>query len=187
MFDLHYAHVQYFHEPNLLRLAARAGFEAVRRWQLKDGHDVGVLLRPQRRIPAEDAVWSPVQRSDDLRRRLEDRRARTRAWLVSLEGTVCLYGATAQGLAFLHAFQSDRRFVAVADDNPGYEGYALYSSEQRIPVVGPRHDALRGSTDVIITAYLHDAAITDRLKAAGFSGEIVSVRESPAFVSGAGR
>ncbi|MBI3021754.1 MAG: methyltransferase domain-containing protein [Candidatus Omnitrophica bacterium] len=176
LFDLHYAHVQYFHEPNLLRLAARAGFQVVQSWCLKQGHDMGVLLRPQHSVTAQ-GLGLVTHDAEGLRRGLEGRRALGHAWLNSLEGTVSLYGATAQGVAFLHVFQSHRRFTAVADDNPAYAGYALYTTGQSVPIVDPTHEAIRRSDHLIITAYLHDEIIAERLRAIGFSGRIFSIRE----------
>lgn len=176
LFDLHGFHVQYFHEPNLLRLAARAGFGLVRSWQLKQAHDVGVLLRPQPAAAITD--WSTgALTAATLRARLSERREQLRAWLTSLEGAVSLYGATAQGGSFLHAFQADRRFAAAADDNPDYAGYALYSRTQTVPVVSPSHAVIRRSDHVILTAYLHDAVLTERLRSSGFDGGIFSMRD----------
>lgn len=186
LFDLHYAHVQYFHEPNLLGLAAQAGFEPVRNWQIKDGHDVGVLLRPARHPVARDS-GSGLQASDSLCSRLEERRARTCAWLASVEGPVALYGACAQGAAFLDVFQAEGRFAVAVDDNPSYEGYALYSASQCVPVVRSTHEAARRSAHVVIAAYLHDTVIASRLREAGCAGQVVSLRApAPAF-SEAGR
>jgi len=183
VFDLHYAHVQYFHESNLVRLASRAGFEPVRRWWLKGGHDIGMLLRAARPTRAEPSVSGPAV-VRDLHDRLEDRRARTRAWLASLEGPLSLYGAISQGVAFLHAFQTDCRFAVVADDNPEYAGYALYSAAQRVPVVSASNEMVRRSTHVIIAAYLHDTLITTRLRGElGYAGQVVSLREPVSALS----
>ena len=176
LFDLHCFHVQYFHAPNLLRLAARAGFGVVRSWQLKQGHDVGVLLRPQPAAAITDRPASALTAAG-LRARLSERLEQLRAWLTSLDGAVSLYGATAQGGSFLHTFQADRRFVAVADDNPDYAGYALYSQAQTVPVVLPWHESFRRSDHVILTAYLHDVVLTERLRSSGFDGTIFSLRD----------
>lgn len=175
LFDLHYAHVQYFHEVNLARLVARTGFEVERSWWLKEGHDVGLLLRPG--VPRDGAPPSSCRvTSPSLRQRLDGRRRRGRRLLESLRGRVGLYGATWQGVAFLDVFQGDCSFSLVIDDNDDYVGRRLYCWRQAVPVVGRGSEALRSVDHVIITAYLHDKVIEARLREAGFSGDVLSVR-----------
>jgi 2-polyprenyl-3-methyl-5-hydroxy-6-metoxy-1,4-benzoquinol methylase len=174
LFDLHCAHVQYFYEENLLALAAKAGFVAERQQLLKGGHDFGVLLYSQHRNSFD--IEPVVRDFDDLGARLEHRRSQSRTFLAELSGEVALYGATWQGITFLNIFQQDCRFTLAMDDNADYTGYALYSREQILPVCLPTVRTLTDISVVLITAYLHDLAIADRLRATGFLGRIFSIR-----------
>ena len=174
LFDLHYAHVQYFHEPNLLRLAARGGFRAERQWRLKGGHDIGVLLRPQRNALSNLAVPA-VAVSSDLSRSLECRQSQGRAFLATLAGNVALYGATWHGVAFLTTFQLDKDFTMAIDDNADFSGCRIYSKRQCIPVRVPTAKAFEGVDTVLITAYLHEEVIAAKLQGMGFNGGILRV------------
>ena len=173
LFDFHYAHVQYFHESNLLRLIAKAEFMVERSWLLKEGHDVGMLLRPHRGVDMRPVA---ALNSGRLAADLEHRHAEGRELLTSLPGDVVLYGATWHGVAFLNAYQLERQFAVAFDDNVDYAGYALYSSAQKIPVSEPDIGLLLSVNTVVITAYLHDRVIATKLRDIGFRGRIVSTR-----------
>ena len=142
---------------------------------------MGVLFRPganPQRPPSTDEGWGAA-----VSARLKARWQRDQAWLASLERPLVLYGATSQGQAFLNAFP-DQEFVAVADDNPDYAGYALYTLKGFTPVVPATDERLHGCAHIIITAYLHDAVIAERFCQAEAAGRIWSIRASEPMLSG---
>lgn len=169
-FDLHNEHVQYFHRGNLLRLVARAGFALVREQQIKNGHDLGLLLK--KGPPLRDSC-PPAQSTADLAQRLTDARAAWNRRLGAMEGDFILYGATSQGSAFLNALLHPERVAAVLDDNAEHQGLALFTPGHLVPVEGIEWLTLKTASAVIISAYLHQRVIAERLTAAGFKGEIL--------------
>ncbi len=184
LFDLHYAHVQYFHEAHVLALAARAGFTLERRWHLKQGHDMGFLLRA---APAQAAHGIPAAViAPALAERFDARRRDGRRVLAGLSGRIGLYGATWQGLSFLTTFDDDRAFAAVVDDNAGYDGFVLFSRRQRVPVVRPSLSELAELDAIIITAYLHEAAIRDTLQRIGYAGRLIRVEPACEMIAAPG-
>lgn len=175
VFDLHCAHVQYFHESNLLRLITQVGLEPIRHWYLKEGHDIGLLLKPiGKRTQRVQHLPAPAM-SKHLQERLERRLAQGRALLSRLQGATALYGATWPGLSFLNYFQLDRRFVIAFDDNPDYDGCVLYSRTHRLPVHRPSAERVQSLKTIIITAYLHEPAIVETLQQLEFSGEVIRI------------
>lgn len=174
VYDLHIPHVQYFHKPNLLALAARAGFLTEKYWQIMGDHDFGVLLRAtagNSHIPSVAKPQIPFDFSSLVEQRLEQ----SRSVLTTLGNRVALYGANTQAATFVNAHQMDRRFVFAFDDNPAFWGCALFSKEQVIPVRKPDPEALGEVDAVLITAYLHEKPILGRLDDMGFRGEVVRI------------
>lgn len=180
LFDFHMPHVHYFHEDNLLALAARAGLVVERQWRLKHDHDLGVLLRSQSGIQRQIAELSAPD-SEDLKGRLDKRKSQGQAFLASLRGNVALYGASWHGATFLNVFQSDCHFAMAFDDNPDYNSCYMYSREQIVPVQYPKIERLKGIDAVVITAYLHINAISEKLRQTGFTGKLVSIEPELAF------
>ena len=175
--DLHLAHVQYFTEANFRRLAASAGLETLQYFSIKNGHDMGFVVRPARRDVVA-AVGAPSARMAELlARRVSGGLARAS----SLDGTAVLYGATPTAQAFLGLFDGVCAYDFALDDNHEYAGYALYGAHQSVPILSPADVDLSAISTVIITSYLHDAVIAQKLRLAGFKGKILSTRpERPA-------
>lgn len=175
LFDLHCAHVQYFREANFVLLAARAGLAVERMWRLKDGHDFGALLR-------KDRVTVPTPRrgpDPGLGAALARRRDAVASIVRALPEPVALYGATWHGVGFLGALGEFRRFAFALDDNDDYAGYALFGRTQTVPVMPPARERLRNVGAVLITAYLHDRVIGERVRALGFEGPLWSIGAAP--------
>ena len=97
--DFHYPHVHYYRRHELEILFARAGFEIVETLNIKNGHDVGFILRPVTpSAPAVPAVLTDAKAFADglaARRRMGSDR------LAALKGTIALYGANAYSQAIL--------------------------------------------------------------------------------------
>lgn len=175
LYDFLYAHVQYFHERNLLRLAVKAGFRLERSWQLKDEHDAGFLFSHSESAGRDLGSEQAPVFADDLAERIDDRRRSGRGYLSGLAAPIALYGANWIGLTFLSVHQSDRKFDCFLDNNADYGSYAVYSKTQSLPVRLPTLEVLRDIRTVIITAYLHQEAITETLGVLGYAGKVVSI------------
>ena len=86
-----------------------------------------------------------------------------------------VYGANAGSQAMFGFFpQIKPEFVI--DDTPSYEGAFSYSSEARFKIVKPTAENLRSVEAVLIAAYIHDKVISEKIRAAGFVGDIYSLR-----------
>lgn len=170
--DFHYPHVQYFYKPNLLALAVKAGFVTEREWELMDGHDLGVMLRPQSSSLSSQAVPSGLEFSHQLGSNLKNYLLQGHKFLVEQSAQVALYGASWHGVAFLNAFEASCSFVCAFDDNSDYVNHSLYSNQQTIPIYSPTEQKLQDIDIIIITAYLHKKAIAERLREKGFKGKI---------------
>ena len=182
LFEFHYAHVQYYHEQNLLALAKKAGFKAERLWHLKDGHDVGVLFSADE--PAlENLSAAANQEQVDFGLRLASCRDESLDLLGQQEGDLVFYGATSQGSAFLTAMGNDREFASVLDDNFNYSGCVVYSSQQSVPICSPTSVSLEGVSTVFITAYSHEKNMLMKLRSLGFSGRVVGANPKFAYLN----
>ena len=170
--DFHYPHVQYFYKSNLFALAAKAGLVAERDWHIMNGHDFGVMMRPQSDRLSEKDV-APVQFTKNLDAILKSYLSDGHNFLAELSGNVALYGASWHGVAFLNAFQSSSHFVCAFDDNIDYVNQSLYSYKQTVPIYSPNLPKLKEVDVVIITAFLHKNAIAEELRKKGFKGRIL--------------
>lgn len=170
--DFHYPHVHYYLAQGAEALFNRAGFDIVETVDIKDGHDIGFMLRletPARRDPQprqDDDIAEAFQR---LRRTAADRLAR-------LPGPVALYGANAYSQALLGLFPDGGRYAAMFDDTESYVGYSAYGSGVDLPIGPPDADKLKAVGTVVITAYLHDRPIARKVREMGFDGPILTVR-----------
>jgi hypothetical protein len=183
LFDFYYPHVQYFREDSLERLVARAGLAIERRWLPKNGHDMGLLLQGATPRPVNASAKAGPD-ADGLCVRLSRRLDEVRRAVAALPGRVGMYGATWQGVAFLRACDDARPIAAAFDDSAAMAGCALYGPSQSVSIAQPSYAALRGLDVVIITAYLHDAVIAEKLRAMQFAGRILTIRpdgESPSL------
>jgi SAM-dependent methyltransferase len=178
--DIVLQHVQYFTLETFIGLARRAGLEPLRVLTIKDGHDFGVLFRAAERPAGWEAPDSGIAPAGDLSARLGDAVIRGAKRLSAVPGAMALYGATAQGQAFLTLYgaepQAEPRFVRVYDDNPSLIGRHLAGGGQTPVVVRPDAESLRDVDAILICAYLHDEVIAGRLRALRFQGDILSAR-----------
>jgi hypothetical protein len=64
----------------------------------------------------------------------------------------------------------------IFDDTPSYHDAFAYSPEFRFPILGLSLSRLEEVDVVVISSYVHDAAIALKLRDVGFIGEIFSLR-----------
>jgi 2-polyprenyl-3-methyl-5-hydroxy-6-metoxy-1,4-benzoquinol methylase len=172
--DFHYPHVHYYRRPELEILFARAGLAIAETVEIKNGHDVGFILRPV----ASRAASVPANSHDAMafaaalaaRRRLGSER------LASIKGTIALYGANAYSQAILGLYPDVAKLGIVFDDTPMYEGQRTYGPGIDIEIRPPDAVRLKAVDAVIITAYLHDVVINQKLQSFGFPGPVYTVR-----------
>lgn len=172
--DFHYPHVHYFRSEAIETMLARAGFAVVEKISIKDGHDLGLLLRP---VAPDPDLAAPIAPSlGEVTGRLSARRLRGEAKLMAITGDVALYGANAYSQALLGLYPAAARFVRVFDDTPMYIDLRAYGPKIDLPIGPPTAEALSKLAAVVITAYLHDAPIATKLRAMGYGGAIYTVR-----------
>jgi len=172
--DFHLAHVQYFSQQNFETLAGEVGLRAERTLSLKNGHDFGILFRAAAPVQPSHRPSSYADKS--LASRVKERLAQGHTKLEKLEGPVAIYGATWHGQSFLTNFSATRIFDVALDDNESYAHCALYSRNQKVPIVMPSAAILAGMNAVIVGAYLHDLVIARKLRQIGYRGAVVSTR-----------
>jgi SAM-dependent methyltransferase len=181
--DLHAQHVNYFDFVTLIELGARFGLVPVRSLSIKDGHDFGVLFR--RAVVAKREVSKPISTIQDKvaqwRTRLMQRAETLARFRPTSLGRIALYGATMHGTVFLNMlpWKNDPCLQSVFDDNPGYGYVGLYTPKRYLPVVPPTIATVQSHDTIIIVAYLHDIAISRKLRALGFCGQVLTVRVQP--------
>jgi len=175
--DLHYMHVHYFSDAVLRRIFSEAGLTVVDRRSVKDGHDVGYLLEKTGDDKGEKEQQSVETIAPDWLRRMTDRLNTGHEQLMSLsERRVGLYGACAYSQS-LTGFYPDILVPAIVlDDTPEYHGKQIFWGGGTCPVSLPSAAAIKDIDAVIITAYLHDKVIAEKLRSLNFDGEILSVR-----------
>ena len=172
--DLHYMHVQYFTAKTFERLLARVGFRILRSWSLKGGHDMGYMLTPA--PPNTELTEQSSAGLNGLRGRLEAHRAAGSQRLQALGSEFAIYGACAYSQSLLGLYPKMPAPAAAFDDTVGYHDQELYHRAWRKPVVPPSTEALKEIHSVIITSYLHDRPIAERLRALGYRGAILTLR-----------
>lgn len=176
--DLHLQHVQYFTRGNFLALAAAQGLRAIDMLDIKDGHDFGALFETTEVEPLND-LYVEHPEAASLGQNISDRVKEIRIHIERLRGQIALYGATPHGQVFLNALDGAGTFSAVLDDNPRNDGFAFYDEHCTVPVRPVTRNAVLENDAIIITAYLHDTVIANRLRDLGFFGEILTIRPDP--------
>lgn len=175
--DLHAQHVQYFDRDAFAALAARAGLRRLKTLEIKDGHDFGMLFEAA--APATDPGYcGGLFDAAAFGRHLATRLEAARRAVAGLAGPVVLYGATAQGQAFVNAVSLGAVAGTVLDDNSALFGFALFNRTHRF-VIRPPTELDRAAEAVVILAYLHDEAIARNLRAAGYRNRILTTRPAP--------
>ena len=171
--DLHYAHVQYFHEENLLALTKKAGFELIRLWRPINDHELGLLLKPINKEVSPDD-WEVPCISHDLHLALIEWKKEFGSVIASTSGETLLYGASWHAVAFLSNFGLSAAFTAALDDNELLHKGILYSLKHRIDVCVPSKEILDSANVVVLTAYLHQRNIRNRLTQLGYKGTVIT-------------
>jgi 2-polyprenyl-3-methyl-5-hydroxy-6-metoxy-1,4-benzoquinol methylase len=172
--DFHYPHVHYYRRAEMELLFARAGLAVEETVEIKNGHDVGFILRPI--APRPGAATANGALAPTLGERLAERRARGAKRLAGLSGTIALYGANAYSQALLGLYPEVARYAVVFDDTPMYNGQRAYGPEIDLPIEPPTAERLSEVQAVVITAYLHDLGIARKLRGFGFTRPIYTVR-----------
>ncbi len=174
MFDLHYAHVQYFTRRSIEEILNRSGFRIVRDCILKKGHDFGFLVSSDKAGSRTNYRSSELD-DVDLSSLLRQRKDRISAQLQSLTGKLGLYGATWLGHMFFNVHRNDCTFEVVFDDNPEYHGGFLYCEDERVAIKSSG-DLMEMQLDaVVIGAYLHEQVIREKMLRLGFTGQILCI------------
>jgi hypothetical protein len=171
--DFHYPHVRYYHPDEMELLALRAGFSRVACHDLKDGHDVALILRVAQPIAARAPSLASTNGLGDA---LAAGRERGRARLSAIPGPIALYGANAYSQALLGLYPDVTTIAGVFDDTPAYAGHVAYGPAVDIAIEQPSVARLRAFAAVIVTAYLHDAEIARKLQDFGFEGQVFTAR-----------
>ena len=172
--DFHYPHVHYYRCRELEVLFARAGLAIAETVDVKNGHDVGFILRP-----VAPRAASPPARSCDataLAAALANRRRLGGERLAALKGAIALYGANAYSQAILGLYPDAANYSIVFDDTPMYAGQRAYGPGIDIEIRPPDAERLKAVDAIVITAYLHDVAINHKLQSFGFPGPVYTVR-----------
>jgi SAM-dependent methyltransferase len=170
-------HIHYFFEENFRVLLDRAQLVIERQLDIKNGHDIGFLVRAgvTRAAPAR----RQAKPKDDLALRIAGQIAVARSHFDGLSGkAVALYGANSYGQAFLDLWPTVD-IATVLDDNPAFGGYALCGATRAIAIELPLPERIMAMDAVIIAAYLHDEVIARKLRQQGYAGRILSLRPSP--------
>jgi len=170
--DFHYPHVHYYSRSGVAALFSRAGFEIAESCVVKNGHDVGFLLRGTAPATADP----PHDDRGGLPDALNRVRQKGAARLAAISGPIALYGANAYSQALVGLFPNYQQFVAMYDDTESYIGYSAYGAKVELPIGPPDRQQLEGIAAVIITAYLHDETIARNLRTLGYGGQILTVR-----------
>jgi hypothetical protein len=173
--DFHYPHVHYYRRAEMELLLARAGFAVAEVFDIKQGHDVGFLLRAAK-PEARAARASSEISSEGLSAALAERRVRAAQRLAAIDGPIALYGANAYAQALLGLYQESAPFAAMFDDTASYAGRCVYGPAGEIAIEPPRGERLAGMAAVVIAAYLHDAEIARKISAMGFRGPVYTLR-----------
>ncbi len=171
----HTAHVQYYHLANFEKLLERNGFVIVRSVLLKEGHDMGFLVKKNSAVPGLSPIENlGVQGPEALRQCLHTCIEQWDRVLGASAQPLALYGATYTGAAFLSLHQARHRFRAVFDDNQPLWGKALYGKQGITAVTEPTTQSLQQVGTLVVTSYLHTEAISKKVRGKGFSGSILA-------------
>ncbi|MDO8606998.1 MAG: class I SAM-dependent methyltransferase [Phaeospirillum sp.] len=172
--DIHVQHIQYFTPQGLVQLAGNAGLVAERMIHIKDGHDIGILFR-KGTVPAQPLHSGGEYDFQEWRRALQCRIDDLAAVDFVALGRIALYGVTMHGQVLLNLPGFDASTVVAAfDDNHANLDYGLYTPTGFIPAQAPTALTLAEIDTVIITAYLHDQVMEQKLRTLGFSGTVLT-------------
>ncbi len=172
--DIHYPHLNYYSAQVIEQIFQKVRIKPITKRDLLNGRDIGFVLV---RTKIETNLPFEKQSVTDFSPSLEKIHLNAKARIAALSSNkrVAVYGANAGSQAMFGFFpQIKPEFVI--DDTPSYEGAFSYSSEARFKVVKPTAENLRSVEAVLIAAYIHDKVISEKIRAAGFVGDIYSLR-----------
>ena len=172
--DIHYPHLNYYSTQVIERIFQKVRIKPITKRDLLNGRDIGFVLV---KTKGETKLPLGKQSVTDFPPLLEKihLNAKIRIAELSSNKKFAVYGANAGSQAMFGFFpQIKPEFVI--DDTPSYEGAFSYSSEARFKVVKPTAENLRSVEAVLIAAYIHDKVISEKIRAAGFVGDIYSLR-----------
>jgi hypothetical protein len=190
--DVHIPHMHYLTNDSFGHVAFRAGLAVIDRHEVVAGRDVGyVVVKRSDTTIGRTGEFGPTgarmasHRSDvaDAPARFADAVTLLQQRLAQLAGRVALYGANA-GTQALLGWVPEGPWDIVFDDTPAYWGHQVVSTAGTTPIVDPNTVDLDAYDTILIAAYVHDAAITRRLRERGFRGEVRSLRPPTAVTDG---
>jgi hypothetical protein len=159
-------------------LLLRAGFAILDVIDIKDGHDVAFLLAAS--SPSNTAAM-PRPPGDALSDTLMDGYRRGAQRLAEMAAPVALYGANAYSQALLGLYPDVPIFGGIFDDTPSYAAQSAYGPRTDLLIAQPKAQELHRYAAIVITAYLHDQPIAEKIRAMGFAGPIHTVRSNHAI------
>jgi 2-polyprenyl-3-methyl-5-hydroxy-6-metoxy-1,4-benzoquinol methylase len=172
--DISYPHQNYYLDRVLNRIIRSVSLEVAQYRKILEGRDSGFVLRGTKVRQVELAlVNEPENTGIKFETKLKIAESNCHDLLFSKK--FAIYGATCGSQAMFGFFpQIKPEFII--DDTPSYEGAFSYSSEARFKIVKPTAEVLRSIETVLIAAYIHDKVISEKIRAAGFVGDIYSLR-----------
>lgn len=177
--DIHFPHRNYFTASSIQRLVNDLNFEITHTRNLEN-RDIGYVIQDRRRASeTKPTSWAAFPRHQGLLKAAEILQSR----LTTFKSCTALYGANANTQALL-GWYPDIMSDVILDDTPEYWGHYAYSLTQKIPVVKPSAQNLKGLEHIIIASYMHDREISLKVRELGFTGDVVSLRPPTAVVDG---
>lgn len=176
--DFHYPHVHYYRRSEMTALLRRAGFAILDVIDIKDGHDMAFLLAAA--APA-DTDSLPQPPGDGLTDALMAGHRHGAERLAGMAAPIALYGANAYSQALLGLYPDLALFGGIFDDTPSYAAKSAYGPRIDLPIEQPSAEKLGRYAAILITAYLHDVPIAEKIRTMGYSGPIHTVRANSAI------
>jgi SAM-dependent methyltransferase len=172
--DVHFPHWNYFSESMIQRLAAECQLNILKRRELINGRDIGYVLQ-NAAIKTKYSFETPYRKFEiaELYDSIKFAERRINEW--NTDCRYAFYGSTAQSQSVYGLFKTCKpKFVF--DDTPSYHNAFAYSPEFRFPILNLSLSHLREVDVVVISSYVHDEAISKKLRDVGFIGDIYSLR-----------
>jgi SAM-dependent methyltransferase len=172
--DIHYPHLNYYSAEVTKRIFQKVSLTPLTKRDLLNGRDIGFVL-VKTKNNSEVLYVKPTMKDFSSSLVKNHLNAKMRIAELSSNGKFAVYGANA-GSQALFGFFPQIRPEFMIDDTPSYEGAFSYSSEARFKVVKPTAENMLSVETVLIAAYIHDKSISEKIKTAGFIGDIYSLR-----------
>lgn len=172
--DIHYPHLNYYSAQVIDRIFQNVRLTPITNRDLLNGRDTGFVL-VKSEGDSEFRYLKPTMTNFSSSLVKNHSNAKMRITELSSNGKFAVYGANAGSQAMFGFFPQIRPEFMI-DDTPSYEGAFSYSSEARFKVVKPTAKNLLSVQTVLIAAYIHDKVISEKIKTAGFKGDLYSLR-----------